>query len=188
MAKQARRPVDIPDGTKLALNGTILEISGPKGRVDLPMPDCIKPVIRDKSVLFEFTRGASAYKVERKHAGMLGLYRSLVKNRLHSVSVGVEKTLNVVGVGFQSEVKGKGLDLKVGFSHLVRVPIPDGITVKAEKNVITVSGFDPAAVGDFAARVRAVRPPEPYGGKGIRYADEYVRHKVGKAAGAGAGK
>ena len=114
---------------------------------------------------------------------MHGLYRSLINNMIVGVSVGFEKKLNLIGVGFRAAVAGKKIDLQLGYSHPTPLDIPEGLEVSVEKaTTISIKGIDKQAVGQFAATVRSIRPPEPYKGKGVRYENEYVRKKAGKAA------
>lgn len=191
MAKQAKRPVEVPEGVKVSLDGRVLGMAGPVGKMALELPAFLTIDLAEGKILVSCSgeHRELPRKMQRNLDGLTGLYRALIKNRLASVKDGVSRVLNISGVGYQANVKGKTLELKVGFSHPVEMDIPEGVAVKVERSVITVSGVDPLLVGDFAARTRAVRPPEPYGGKGIRYADEYVRRKVSKtAAGAAGGK
>lgn len=189
MAKQAQRPVEVPDKVSVSFAEGTLSISGPLGKTDLDVPPVLRIDVGEGRITIRPVDGERLDKKVR-HAlkGMPGLYRSLISRRIEAVTTGFAKTLNVVGVGYQVEVKEQVVSLKVGFSCPVEVPIPEGITVKTERGgVVIVSGLDPEAVGNFSARLRAVRPPEPYGGKGIRYADEYVRRKVTKTAAGAAG-
>jgi large subunit ribosomal protein L6 len=186
MAKQGKRPIIIPEGVKVSQDGASINLVGPEGKLSVVLPSTLSVVLEKERIRVNcaVTDQDLAKKAERKLESIRGLFRALISSRLSAVKAGCLKKLEVVGVGYQAEVKGKDLVLKVGFSHSVRFMIPQGVKVKVEKSLITISGFDPEMVGDFAARIRAARPPEPYGGKGIRYQGEYVRHKVGKAAGA----
>ncbi|HNS49283.1 MAG TPA: 50S ribosomal protein L6 [bacterium] len=186
MAKQGKRPVRIPDGVKASLEGTVLKMSGPMGNLGLEVPPVLSVVLEKGSIRVDFrsAAGNGERKNETENESLRSLYRALINSRMKAVKEGITKQLEVIGVGYQAELKGKNLVLKIGFSHPVSVPVPSEIKVKVEKNLITLAGSDPQQVGDFAARVRGVRPPEPYGGKGIRYQGEYVRQKVGKTAGA----
>lgn len=186
MAKQAKRPVAIPAGVKVEQDGRQVRLTGPVGSLALDLPPYLHLEVSGDALQVSCRAGEGEVprKLLRSLDGVTGLYRSLIKNRLESVQKGTQKVLNISGVGFAADVKGDNLELKIGFSHPVVLAIPEGISVKTERGSLTVSGVDPLTVGDFAARVRAARPPEPYGGKGIRYADEYVRRKVSKTAGA----
>ena len=112
-----------------------------------------------------------------------GLYRSIIQNMVIGTSTGFQRTLEIIGVGYRAAVKGHVVDLQLGYSHPTHVDIPHGVTVKVEKNIITLEGVDKQVVGQLAADIRAMRPPEPYQGKGVRYTNEYVRKKAGKSRG-----
>ena len=186
MAKLGKRPIIIPEGVKASLEAGSLNLVGPEGKLSVIIPPTLL-VVLDKDRIRVNCAGTDqglGKKAERKLEGVQGLVRSLINGRLNAVKNGCLKKLEVIGVGYQAEVKGKELVLKVGFSHPVQLTIPEGVKVKVEKILVSISGFNPETVGDFAARIRTVKPPEPYGGKGIRYQGEYVRHKVGKTAGA----
>jgi len=186
MAKLGKRPIAIPEGVKVSLEAGSLNLVGPEGKLSVTIPPTLS-VMLDKErikVNCAVTERGLTKKSERKLEGIRGLIRSLISSRLNAVKNGCLKKLEVIGVGYLAEVKGKELVLKVGFSHPVKLIIPEGVKIKVEKIIVSISGFNPETVGDFAARIRAVKPPEPYGGKGIRYQGEYVRHKVGKTAGA----
>jgi len=178
MAKQGKRAIIVPKGIDVSAKDGCVKITGPSGTLSVNLPDSLSVRIDKEQVQVGFAGGA-------KPENIRGLFRALINRRVFAVRDGITKKLEIVGVGYQGEVKGKNLVLKMGFSHPVTLAIPEGIKTKVEKNLITISGVDPEKVGEFAAQVRAVRIPEPYGGKGIRYSGEYVRHKVGKTAGAG---
>jgi len=186
MAKLGKRPITIPEGVKISLEAGSLNLVGPEGKLSVTIPPTLSVVFDKERVRVNCAVADQglAKKAERKLEKIRGLVRSLINSRLNAVKNGCLKKLEVIGVGYQAEVKGKELVLKVGFSHPVKFTIPEGVKVKVEKILVSISGFNPETVGDFAARIRAVKPPEPYGGKGIRYQGEYVRHKVGKTAGA----
>ena len=186
MAKLGKRPIIVPEGVKISLKSGSLNMAGPGGELSVLIPPTLSVVLDKERIRVNcaVTDQVLARKSARKMEGARGLIRSLINNRLNAVKNGCLKKLEVIGVGYQAEVKGKELVLKVGFSHPVPMAIPEGVRVKVEKVLVSISGVNPETVGDFAARVRAVKPPEPYGGKGIRYQGEYVRHKVGKTAGA----
>ena len=151
-------------------------MEGPKGKLEWVLPEGITLNQEEESVLL--TRSDES----RSQKALHGTSRSLVANMVEGVSAGFQRKLEIHGVGFRAAVKGNELDLSLGFSHPVRHPIPEGIKVTVEENTkITVEGIDKHLVGQFAADVRAYYPPEPYKGKGVRYADEYVRRKAGKS-------
>lgn len=157
--------------------GQKVSVKGPKDTQESELPAGIDVEIKDGH-LFVTAQGGDRDS-RRRH----GLARALLNNMVVGTSKGFEKKLELIGVGFRAAVKGSNLDLQLGFSHPTLVAIPPTIQVKVEENVkVTISGSDAQEVGQFAAHVRALRPPEPYKGKGVRYAGEYVRRKAGKAA------
>lgn len=182
MSRIGRIPIAVPAGVKIRPEGQTLFIEGGKGKLSIIVPPTI-------AVTAEGPQLKVATKEEGKTGRMMhGLYRALIANMVQGVSQGFTKELEIVGVGYRAALQGKQLTLSVGFSHPVVVAIPEGITVEVPKptNVI-VKGADRQAVGQFAANLRRIAPPEPYKGKGIRYANEIIRRKAGKAAtGAGA--
>ncbi len=176
MSKQAKKPIEIPKGVELKIQGDEVHVKGPKGNLSVKLTPGVLLVME----------GAEAYVKAGptlENLPFLGLDRARVMNAIEGVLKGFERKLELVGVGFRATVKGHILDLSVGFSHPSHVQIPAGVQVQVEKNnSITVTGIDKQVVGQFAASVRAVKPPEPYKGKGIRYAGEVVRRKAGKTA------
>jgi large subunit ribosomal protein L6 len=178
MSRLAKNPLVIPKGTELKLEGkSKVNAKGPKGTLSLELTKGIILVIENDIAKIEVEKGAKI------SSAFLGLNWALLRNIIVGVSQGYEKRLTLIGVGYRSAVQGNKLDLKVGYSHTTDVEIPNGINVKVENGTeIIVTGIDKQKVGAFAALVREVRKPEPYKGKGIRYKDEYVRKKAGKAA------
>ncbi len=177
MSRIAKNPIPIPAQTEVSLAGGILTVKGPKGTLTRPVKDDVAFAIEGGTVTLSPKNENDIFS-----RALWGTYASHVKNMLAGVTGGYQKKLILEGVGFKSEVKGKELALALGFSHGVNVPIPEGIAVTAEKNVITISGIDKEAVGQFAASVRALKKPEPYKGKGFRYDGEVIRRKQGKKA------
>lgn len=175
MSKIGKQPVPIPQGVKVALADSQINISGPKGELSFKLRPEIKVVIADDNIAF-FRTGDSQF-VKALH----GLTRSIIANMIKGVTVGHEKILEIIGVGYRAAKQGEDLVLNVGFSHPVIIPKVAGIQIETKENKIIVSGVDKALVGEIAARIRRVRPPEPYKGKGIKYQEELVRRKVGKA-------
>ena len=177
MSRIGNQKISLPE--KVAVSVTDqgeLAVEGPKGKLEWTLPEGISLQQDDAGVFL--TRGDES----RKQKAMHGTSRSLVANMVEGVSAGFQRKLEIHGVGFRAAVKGKELDLSLGFSHPLRHPIPEGIKVTVEENTkITVEGIDKHAVGQFAADIRAYYPPEPYKGKGVRYADEHVRRKAGKS-------
>lgn len=175
MSRIGKKPIVIPDKVKTHLVDNRLTVQGPKGSLAYTIPkDIFVKIDVDKIVV---TRANDERNVRALH----GLCRSLINNMVIGVSTGFTKTLLIEGVGYRANMKGKTLVLTLGYSHPIEYPIPDGIEVTIEKQVaITVAGFDKEQVGQIAANIRAFRAVEPYLGKGIRYATEHVRRKVGK--------
>lgn len=177
MSRIGKQPIALPKGVEVKVANNEVSVKGPKGTLKQQLVDGIKISIEDGHANVSVDENIS-------DAGALhGLYRALISNMVHGVTTGFEKKLEMIGVGYRAAVQGKFLDVQVGFSHPTKVAIPEGVTVRVDKNTaIVASGADKQAVGQFTATVRAIRPPEPYQGKGIRYAGEYVRKKAGKAA------
>jgi len=177
MSRKGRIPVDIPKGVEVTIMKDEVSVKGPKGILKTHLPaGVILTKEADKVIV---TVEGSSKKLRAFH----GLFRTLLQNMIVGVTSGFEKRLEMQGVGYRAGVQGQVIDLQIGTSHPVKLPIPHGMHVKVDKNtMITITGIDKQAVGQFAAQIRAKRPPEPYQGKGIRYDGEYVRRKAGKAA------
>lgn len=176
MSRIGKVPVKIPDKINVSLESNLLTIKGPKGQLSKTLPDTIVVKKEENSIQ------VSAANKSIKSQQLYGLYRRLISNMIVGVTEGFKKKLNLQGVGYRSQVQGKKLILNVGFSHPVELDTPAGIDITVEANTsILISGLDKELVGQVAANIRAVRPPEPYKGKGIRYEGEFVRQKVGKA-------
>ena len=176
MSRMGKKPVEIPPGVQVALEGRTITVKGAKGELSLSFPDGISVNQAGRQIVV--TRASDAKRDRALH----GTIRSHIANMMEGVSKGFEKTLQIVGVGYRACVEGKNLVMQLGFSHPIRYDIPSEVTVTTAKdNSITVSGCDKQLVGQVAAEIRAYRPPEPYKGKGIRYKDEWVRRKAGKA-------
>jgi len=176
MSRLAKRPIAIPAKTEITVSGSSVMVKGPKGSLQ-------KPIHR----LVTIAVGAEGVQVSPKgeslqSRALIGTYASHVRNMISGVNSGFSKKLIIEGVGFKWDVQGKTLNLALGFSHPVKMAIPEGLTVKADKGALTIEGFDKEAVGQFAANVRALKKPEPYKGKGIRYDGEVIRRKQGKKA------
>ncbi len=176
MSRIGKQQLIIPAGTTATLKDGLLTVVGPKGTLTRNFNDTITITIADNMITF-------LPKEENPQSlALWGTYASHVKNMLDGVNTPYVKKLILEGVGFKSEVKGTNLDLALGFSHPVSIPVPAGLTVTAEKNNITVTGIDKEVVGSFTAMVRALKKPEPYKGKGFRYDTEVIRRKQGKKA------
>jgi large subunit ribosomal protein L6 len=175
MSRIGKMPIPVPSSVTVDLGDGTVRVKGPKGELERQVPRQIS-IVRDDGVL----------RVERSsdeptHRSLHGLTRSLVANMVTGVTDGYTRRLEVNGVGYRAAVSSGNLVLQVGFSHPVLVPAPRGITFAVQANAITVSGADKELVGEIAAQIRHVRPPEPYKGKGIKYAEEVIRRKAGKA-------
>ena len=175
MSRIGKRPVPIPKGVTVELSGSRLSVKGPKGSLSRTLPAEMALAYADDHITV--TRPSEA----TRHRALHGLTRSLVNNMVEGVSRGFSKHLEIQGVGYRAEAKPYGVDLVVGFSHPVKYRAPEGIKITAETpTALTIEGADKELVGQVAAEIRKVRPPEPYKGKGIRYRGEHVRRKAGK--------
>ena len=173
MSRVANNPVQLPSGVEVKLNGADLTVKGSKGTLELSLVDGVQ-VSQDDNVL------TFAYESDKSKA-MAGTTRALVNNMVKGVSEGWEKKLVLNGVGYRAKASGKTVNLTVGLSHPVDYQLPEGVSAETPSQTeIVVSGIDKQAVGQAAAEIRSYRPPEPYKGKGVRYADEYVRRKEAK--------
>lgn len=185
MSRLGKRPIVIPAGVKVIQSGTTITVKGPKGELsrDFALSPRVRFQLSDKELTL--TRVDDSREARAEH----GLVRALVQNMVQGVVQPFARELDIVGVGYRAEIKGKVLNLSLGFSHPVEFPIPTGVAIAVDKQThLTVSGSNRESVGETAARLRRLRPPEPYKGKGIKYTQEILVRKVGKAAaGAGAG-
>jgi len=177
MSKVGKKPIVIPQGVQIDTQGGYLSVKGPKGELKRPYPERLLSI----KIEGDAATVAPISKSERALVNW-GTFRSHLFNMIKGVSEGWSKTLELVGVGYRAEIQGKDLNLTVGFSHPVKIACPEGITFKLEKSIITIEGQDKELVGEISAKIRSVRPPEPYKGKGIKYTDEVIRRKAGKAA------
>lgn len=179
MSRVGKKPVAIPSGVVVEIKDAVVSVKGPKGELTLTLlPEVTVTVEGD---MMTVTRKDDHAESRARH----GLMRQLLANMVQGVSEGFEKQLEIIGVGYKANVKGKVLELSLGFSHPVNHAIPEGIEIsqgEKNKNLLTVKGIDKQLVGQTAAEIRSYRPPEPYKGKGVRYVDEHVIRKVGKAA------
>lgn len=178
MSRIGKQPVPVPSGVDVTIDGLSVTVKGSKGELTQVMPEGVTIAQEGDEVLV--TRNGETRDERSRH----GLVRSLIANMVEGVTNGYSKNLEMVGVGYRAAKKGNDLELQVGFSHPVLIEAPEGITLEApEQTKITVSGIDKTLVGQVAANIRKVRPPEPYKGKGIKYEGEVIRRKAGKAAG-----
>lgn len=177
MSRKGKLPIVIPKGVDVKVAPTEVTVKGPKGTLKLDLVSAIAIKVENDHVLVSIAPG---YETQDQYHG---LFRTLIENMVLGTTTGYTKELEMIGVGYRSAVSGHHLDLQIGFSHPTKISIPEGVHVKVEKGTsILITGADKQAVGQFAATVRAARPPEPYQGKGIRYKGEFVRKKAGKAA------
>ncbi len=176
MSRIGKMPITIPSGVKVAMNGEEMTVQGPKGKLSQVLPAVVDIKVAADVVTVE--RRAD----DKADHSMQGLTRTLIANMVQGVSEGFERILEITGVGYRAEASGKNLNLSLGYSHPVEYALPEGISVEVEKQTkIMVRGIDKQLVGATAAKIRSFRPPEPYKGKGIRYADERILRKAGKA-------
>ncbi len=176
MSRIGKKPIPIPQGVTVAVDGSTVRVKGPKGELSQTFRPEVQVRVDDGQVVID--RAADS----KTHRAMHGLTRALVANMVQGTVEGFRKTLELVGVGYRAEKKGKVLVLNVGYSHPVEYPEPEGLTITTPNpTTVVIEGIDKQRVGQVAAEIRAVRPPEPYKGKGIRYQDEQVRRKAGKA-------
>ncbi len=177
MSRIGRMPVVLPDGVEVQIKGSHVRVKGPKGELQHTFPADMKISLEDGEV--NVNRPSDA----KHHRSLHGMTRAIINNMVVGVSTGFEKILEVNGVGYRAELSGKNLVLNVGYSHPVEVEPPEGINFEVDTRTrqIKVAGYDKQVVGQVAADIRKIRPPEPYKGKGIKYLDERIRRKAGKA-------
>ena len=179
MSRIGKKEIALPKGVEVRQDGNAVVVKGPKGSLSTSIVTGISVDVKDNVVKFEWR------DEEGKTRAFYGLMRALVANNVKGVSEGFKRELDIVGVGYRAEVKGREVVFQLGYSHPVRFPIPEGIDVAidAKTNHITITGIDKQKVGQTAAEIRSLREPDPYKGKGIKYSDEIIRRKAGKAAG-----
>jgi large subunit ribosomal protein L6 len=177
MSRIGRKPIPVPAGVKVQLSPASVEVQGPKGKMNVGVP---------RGIRFEQKDGVlNALRDTDEHRALHGLARALVANAVRGVTEGFKKDLDIVGVGYRAEAKGKNIVFLLGYSHPIEFPIPEGIQIAVEKQThLSVSGADRAKVGQVAANIRALRPPDPYKQKGIRLSGERLKKKAGKAGAA----
>ena len=175
MSRIGKQPIKLPSGVTITVNDTSLEVTGPKGKLVVPRLNNMNFKVEGDTVTVDRT---DEDRVTRAHHG---LQRSLLNNAVVGVSKGFSKKLEIVGIGFRLSGGGRQIEMALGYSHPVKYSAPEGIDLKVEKMELTVSGIDKQLVGQVAAEIRSLRKPEPYKGKGIRYSDEIIIKKAGKA-------
>jgi len=177
MSRLAKKPLLLPDGVSCEIAAEKILVKGPKGSLEMALDPLVQVEIKDKEVYFKVKDPEN--QEQKSHWGLVA---SLVKNMVVGVTDGYEKKLEINGVGFRAAASGRKITLNVGFSHPVEYDLPEGINASVEGNIITLSGIDKQLVGETAARIRKIRKPEPYKGKGIKYVDEVIVRKTGKTA------
>jgi large subunit ribosomal protein L6 len=179
MSRIGKQPIPIPQGVKVHVDGDVVRAEGPKGKLTQPVPEGLRATVDNGRVVI--TRAGD----DRRARALHGLTRALMANMVKGVQAGFERKLEIVGIGYRAQVQGRNIQLALGYSHPIIFPLPETVTVEIDKQtLITLRGPDKALVGQTAAKLRDLRHPDPYKGKGIRYSDEVVRKKVGKKAGA----
>ena len=178
MSRIGKKPVTIPKGVTVTLDGSKITVKGPKGELSRSLPGAMLVSMKDNEVIVERP------SEENEHKALHGLTRTLVANMVEGVTTGFSKQLEITGVGYKAEARPYGLQLSLGFSHVIEYRAPAGIKLSApQPTQVTIEGANKEMVGQVAAEIRSYRPPEPYKGKGIKYAGEQVRRKAGKAGG-----
>ena len=176
MSRIGKSPVEVPGGVQVEISGRSVKVTGPQGELTVPIGRGVSVSQEDGSIVLERASESP------EHKAMHGLTRSLVYNAVTGVTTGFTRTLQIAGVGYRASLQGENVGLQVGYSHPISIPPPEGISFEVPNaTTIVVRGIDKQRVGQTAADIRKVRPPEPYKGKGIRYSDEQIRRKVGKA-------
>ncbi|MFZ9000192.1 MAG: 50S ribosomal protein L6 [Bacteriovoracaceae bacterium] len=175
MSRIGKNPVVVPDKVNVTINGASVTVKGPKGELVTNFTEHVKIEMKDKEIV---VTPVNESQISRS---LWGTTRSLLNNMVVGVNEGFQRNLEFNGVGYKAAVKGKVLELNLGYSHPINYDLPEGITAKVNKNVIELFGIDKAQVGEVAAKVRSFRPPEPYKGKGVKYAEEHIIRKAGKS-------
>lgn len=176
MSRIGRKPITVPTGVTVEITGAKVVVSGPKGTLE-------RPLLRGLAVAQEGDQLTVSQKVQNAETqATFGLMRTLIDNMVQGVSTGFTRQLEINGVGYRANVAGTSVNLSLGFSHPIEFKLPAGVEAKVEKNIITISGHDKQLVGQVAAKIRELKKPEPYKGKGIKYVEERIRRKAGKTA------
>ncbi len=183
MSRIGKLPVTIPSGVKIALEANTVKFEGPKGKLQAPIAPGVQ--VKLEGNLLHVERDSEERKVRALH----GLTRKLIANMAIGVSQGFSRVLDINGVGYRAEVKGQEIHMTLGYSHPVVFPLPQGVSASVERQIIiTLNGADRQLLGEMAAKIRSLRPPEPYKGKGIKYREEFINRKAGKAVGSAGAK
>ena len=176
MSRVGKKPISIPEGVEVKLEPPFITVKGLKGELKQEIHPRVKLCQEDRKIIVSVENPE-----DKRQWALWGLFRSLIFNMVEGVTKGFEKKLEINGIGYKSSLSGNKLILNVGFSHPVEFELPKVIKASVEKNIITISGIDKQLVGSMVSQIRSIRKPEPYKGKGIRYVDEVIRRKVGKA-------
>jgi large subunit ribosomal protein L6 len=176
MSRIGKKPVAIPAGVEASLDGSVVTIKKGNKSSSVDCKNNVNVEIADNNIVI------SPLGEDRQNRAFWGTYRALIANAVEGLDKGFKKSLEINGVGYRAAVKGKVLELQLGFSHPINFEIPEGITIAVEKNIINIEGTDKQVVGQVAADIRGYRPPEPYKGKGVKYTDEHIIRKAGKTA------
>lgn len=178
MSRIGKKTIHIPQGVTVSFSDGIVQVQGPKGTLNRTVNSLVSVVVQDGTVQVDVVN-----KEDKKERALWGSFAAHITNMVEGVTKGFEKKMEINGVGYRVAMQGKDLKLELGFSHSVVFPIPAGLVASVEKNVITVNGIDKELLGQTCAEIRSLRKPEPYKGKGIKYVDETIRRKAGKAGG-----
>ncbi len=182
MSRIGKKPIQIPGGVDIAVTESEVRVKGPKGELKQALHRSVRVERRQDDVLGDVLEIKVRDEQNKKDRALWGLFQRLIANMIAGVTKGFERQLEFVGVGYKVALSGKTLKMEVGFSHEVEFPLPAGIDAKVDKNTVTLAGIDKQLVGETAARIRRIRKPEPYKGKGIKYVGEVIRRKAGKSA------
>jgi large subunit ribosomal protein L6 len=178
MSRVGKKPIPVPSGVKINIGGEQMDVQGPKGKLKVPIPAGIR--IEQRDGILELVRDTD------KHAALHGLTRALAANAVQGVSSGFTRELDIVGIGYRADIKGKVAIFTLGYSHPIEVLLPESVDMKIDKQThLILSSYDRQMLGQVAANIRALRPPDPYKNKGIRYTGEVLRKKVGKTGAGG---
>lgn len=175
MSRVGKKPIAVPQGVEVKLEGELLTVKGPKGTLQRSMHPQVQVNVQDGEIVVQ------ADDAVKEGGALHGLFRALIANMVTGVTKGFERSLEIVGVGYRAELNGRTAVLNLGYSHPINFELPEGIDAKIERTKITLSGIDKELLGLTAARLRRFRSPEPYKGKGIKYSEEHIRRKAGKA-------
>jgi large subunit ribosomal protein L6 len=178
MSRVGKKPIPVPSGVKIQISGEQLKVQGPKGTLEVPVPAGIS--VKQNGAVLDIIRDSD------QHAALHGLTRALAANAVQGVSTGFTRELDIVGIGYRADVKGKIATFTLGYSHPIEVLLPDGVDLKIDKQThLVLTGFDKQVLGQVAANIRALRKPDPYKNKGVRYTGEALKKKVGKSGATG---